>query len=585
VDHADLEFDPAVPPSEPEADPFGEFEIPPSLVPPAPSAAATLGRAKSLIPPVVAELSLDFEEATPAPQAPAQTSAQASVRNPTAKAIPPSALRAPAVPDLEIPPLAAAPRAPVSGGAPAQRAVPAAASPAVDSDFTLEVDYGSSVPSGGFSQRSSWPPQTKSAHPSEPSARRSPRPSGLPPASPIPSPLPKVAQRPSAPPRELGLISDDWSLGLDELGGMGSARAAQLDVSVQLPKRDEVPWPVGRTPFDDELDVSTEAVARAGFGPAPKAFWGTPSYAWRVMRKQAKLSAQLLEAQSALRRVEATRDQKFGALAQFKRAEIGTQERFSSLYVQVDESAQALKDKTKELESLNEQGAADLRSAEQKLSVLHTRHSHLETEREGVRQRVDAQNTHLLRQNAAVKRLQIEERNLTTRFENDTIKEAQYRLHAADLAHRTELSAQEVRESTAQLSRLKTELAEADQQLRLAAADLQRQEGTIEAHLITLEGSGAEKSRSLGELKATHSRQLSAIGAAIVELRGQVPVDEGTRSELLLLEGQVKEAALAYRTLQLAQDSVDRAALRLGRGLWVAAGLALIILIVRWLAV
>lgn len=592
ADQADLEFDlqaphrapppsaaqPDAEPNEPDTDPFGEFEIPASLVPPAPHVSTVPpGRATSLAPGVIAELSLDFDEEAPAsPVVSATKTAPAE--------IPKSALRAPAVPDLEIPSLlVAAPRAHGSGAASVGGSVPAGPG-AVDPGFLLEVDYGSHP-------QASFQPPAAAAHSSTPAARHSQHPSLAPSAAkpsplPISSPLPKVAssQRASVPPRDLGKLSDDWSLGLDDLGLVGGVRAAQLDVAVQLPKDDDVPWPMGRTPFEDELEVNPDAIARAGFGPPPRGLWGTLGYAWRVMRKQSILSAQLLEAQAVLRRCEASRDQKLGALAELKRKEIGKQERFSPLYAQVDEAAVALRAKTRELESLNEQGARELRTAEQKLLTLHTRHSQLDSEREAARLRVVGQNTQLMRQNAALKRLQIEERNLSTRFDNDAIAESQYRLHAADLAHKTELVEQEISESALQLQRLKNELSEAEQQLRLAAADLQHQEGVIEAQLITLEGSGAEKTRSLAELKAIHAQLNAGIGAAIVELRGHVPVDERIRSELLLLDGQVKDAAIAHRTLLLAKNGVDGAALRLGLGLWVALGLVVVVTILYGLS-
>jgi len=613
VDQADLEFDLQEPSHAPhpdadeastdqhelEVDPFGEFEIPASLAPPAPHVSvAPPARSGSLPPGVIAELSLDFDDEVseapavsapkpavsapkPAVSAPSVSAPKpmVSAPNPAEASLTKAALRAPAVPDLEIPSLSvAAARPPVKSAASVRSSVPAGPGP-LDSDFSLEVDYGS------HPQGSSLPPSAFS-QPGDPKTERSQRQSLVPSAVGKPSPLPKVlsGQRSSVPPRDLGRVADDWSLGLDDLGGLGSARSAQLDVAVQLPKSDGVPWPVGRTPFADDLEVNSDAVARAGFGPPPQAWWGTPSYAWRVMRKQPALSKEVLEAQAALRRCEATRDQKLGVLAESKRKEIAKQERFSSLYAQVDESAVALKAKAQELESLNQQGAAELRMAEQKLSSLHTRYSHVESEREAARQRVEEQNTQLMRQSAALKRLQIEARNLTTRFDNDAIPEAQYRLHAADLAHKTDLVEQEIAERQKQLLRLKGELNEADQQLRLAASELQRQEGVIEAHLITLEGSGAEKTRSLAELRATHAQLISGIGAAIVELRGHVPVDEGTRADLLVLDAQVKDAAVFHRTLLLAQSGVDGAALRLGRGLWVTLVVVVVVLVLRWLA-
>lgn len=550
------------PPQEDDgADPF-EFEIPGSILPPPLHSARSDGldrsaRGEST---VVHELNLDFE----VPSAPSTASvvptplpAPASIASPSA----------PAVPDLEVPRARASrPNAPGS----LARAAPGSARAAPDKPVTsseqalvLEVDYGSAPRASGAPHKVS-----SSMRPTPLGAR----PSAAPPA---------VALRSSVPPAN-NLV--DFSSGLDELDMAGSLRAAQLDVAIALPKRDEDgPWPRGRTPFDDELEIGADSVRRVGFGLAPDGIWGTPAYALRVGRRRPRLTTELSEATSQLQRREHLRDERLAVLAEFKRPELMRQERFAELYAQVDACTADLQDKTREIEALDRRGSNQLQHGENQLSILKAKSVQLEAAQALVRERVEAQQTHLARLTAALKRLHIEERNLTQRFENDGIAEADHRHGLAEIAHKTDAIQREIEQGNLEAEALKRELQAADNQVRIALAEQQHQEGAMEAQLIALEGEGAERTRSLSELKATRTRLLADIARAVLELRGQVPVEAADRNELLTIDAQVRDAALARRKLRLALDTLDRSALRSGLGLWIALGVMLVLGLVHWI--
>src|SRR5690606_25824900 len=156
-----------------------------------------------------------------------------------------------------------------------------------------------------------------SAHPSaRPSAHPSARPAGTsvrPAAS--PSSYPKGLMN-----AQLG-GTHDFAGDFSDLEFGAPSRAAQLDVAITLPKNEhEVAWPLGRTPFDDELDISGDAVRTAGYGVVPTQLWGAAVYALHIWRASAAIGARAREARNLLQRCEMARDEQLAALAENQRA-------------------------------------------------------------------------------------------------------------------------------------------------------------------------------------------------------------------------------------------------------------------------
>lgn len=466
-----------------------------------------------------------------------------------------------AVPDLEIPQPKSAARSFPPGR---ERAALASERPILPS---FELDFEGVA--------SSYQPRP-SVHPG---ARPSARPAGVS-LRPAGVSLGPAASRSSSPkglmPAQLG-GTHDFSGDFSDLEFGAPSRAAQLDVAIALPKSEhEVAWPLGRTPFDDELDISGDAVRTAGYGVVPTQLWGAAAYALHIWRTSAALRARAREARNLLERCEMARDEQLAALAENQRAKTTNQERFVALYLQVDELTAQLRKKSEELETVDAQGAIQLRAAEQLIATQKARCLELERERQAAQQNAGTQDTSVARLRALLQRLAIEERNLSVRFESGDMPEAQHAFQTSELKTRTEQAAAELALEEQNALHLKRALSQLDDELARATAEQQRQEAALEALMLAAEGESAENSRALTQVRAARLNKLADIGRAIVELRGNVPVDATVRAALLRADEQVKTAALACRTLELALDSVDSDVYRLGRAIWVAVGLVVL---------
>ena len=137
-----------------------------------------------------------------------------------------------AVPDLEVPALDVPKKKPTADRA-AQRRAPAISAPALD------LDYGSKPDA----------PNQSAARTASIAPRASLRPSYAPLA-----PHGRASEAPRASLRQS--YASDFG-GLDELGFEASERASDLQLSIAPAQRDELPWPLGRTPYE----VAARAIA------------------------------------------------------------------------------------------------------------------------------------------------------------------------------------------------------------------------------------------------------------------------------------------------------------------------------------
>jgi chromosome segregation ATPase len=186
------------------------------------------------------------------------------------------------------------------------------------------------------------------------------------------------------------------------------------------------------------------------------------------------------------------------------------------------------------------------------------------------------------RHQGALKRIQIEWRNIEARAAKtagaDIPNELDAKLDALD---EQQIHAKANLDSAIkQFKELRKQLADADNEVRVAVAHVQRAEGKKEGLLIAYEGDIAERSRALDRALFEKLQELADAGRAIIDLRGQVPVDPSVRSDLLAADGRVMEAARHLEIVRRAVGSMDTDAFGTGRAIWIAGVLALIILLI-----
>lgn len=461
--------------------------------------------------------------------------------------------------------------------------------------------------------RSSFPPEH--ARSSSPPVARSPRLDAsveasfsLPPlevpALDVPSSkarAPEATPRKSAPPGALATRSTkdpagafaasfpgmggeiDLGDGLDDLD-LGGAAAAQLNVG--LPDReedDDVPWPLARTPVGDELSVSAREVEQvSGFGSAPKSFHEKPLYAWRVYRALTPLREKQQEAEKYLREVEDARDEMLAGLAEEKRSELEKSDRFTALFAQIAGHEQNIALRKRDLEMVDVEGALALREVQAELDALNVERLSKAKVRDEKRVVVETAELAQKRQQAALKRIQIEWRNIEARAQK---VEGSHMPRELD-AQLDVLEAQQVRAkadldlTVSSLKEAKRLLAEAENDVRIATAGVQRAEGKKEGLLLSKEGDIAERSRALDRAVFERQQELANAGRAIVDLRGQIPVKGMVRSHLLAADERVTAAARQLEIITRALGSMDADAYGTGRAVWIGGLLFLFVLLV-----
>lgn len=375
----------------------------------------------------------------------------------------------------------------------------------------------------------------------------------------------------------------DLGDGLDDLD-FGNAAAAQLNVG--LPEReegDDVRWPLGRTPEGDELAVNaSEAQQVSGFGPPPRAFLGTPLYTLRVYRALGPLRGKEREAEKLLREVEAARDEMLAELATEQRGELQTSDRFASLYAQIAKHEQNIKLKKRDLEMADVEGAQALRNAQASIDTLNAERLVKARARDEKRVVMEEAERTMKRYQAALRRIQIEWRNIEARAAKSAGREMPAELDAAlDVLEQQQVRAKaDLDDSIKQLREVKKQLGEAEDDVRVAVAHVEAAEGKKEGLLIASEGEIAERSRTLDRVLFERLEALAEAGRAIIDLRGQVPVKPSVRSNLLAADERVVAAARHLALVRMAAGSMDRDAYGTGRAVWIAGLLVFLALLV-----
>ncbi len=371
--------------------------------------------------------------------------------------------------------------------------------------------------------------------------------------------------------------------GLDDLD-FSDAGQAQLNVAIPMADRgDDTPWPVGETPHPGDFDIEPERIIEvSGFGPPPTGFFQSPLYALRVFSALRPLREKGMAAELRLRELEGQRDERLAELATEKRPALEGLDRFMGLYSKIDRHDENIVAHRQALQSADLEGAQALRAVEAGLETLAAARLLKQRVRDEQKSIFDETERAVARANAALSRVKIENRNLERKAakiaEGNEIPEGMETLY--------EGLEESYARAEAQLKYAKTERVEvkklfdaAEDELRLAVANQQRKVAEKESLLMTYEGDVAAQSRSLDEALVARRTELADVARALISLRGEVPVAQATRRELIASDMAVGEAARYHETLMRALASMDKSAFEIGRAIWLAAASAVVVLV------
>lgn len=372
-------------------------------------------------------------------------------------------------------------------------------------------------------------------------------------------------------------LSDDFD---DlEFGGASS----QLNVAVQAVDPDkDTPWPTGRTPFSDEIAPDfVRAKELSGFGAAPNSVFLTPVYVWRVYSAQKILTEERILAEAKLSEAEAARDQRLSELAEAKGPELSGKERFASLYSKVGEYEGAIDQKEKDLQNTGAQGSLALKAIAQEIKEKVAEMKSAQQHRDEAQERVAEADREVARHVAALKRVEIQYRNLQVRLDKvapgkEVPPEFEVQFEKLDDEK------QHIQTALDEAKKLKDALSklwkESDKHFGEANAALQAREGKREALLISQEGETLAHHKELAGAAHEHRTQLANAARILLELKGEVPVEAGIRRQILRLDEDVREAFIHLQNLRHAQNSMDSDAYNTGRKVFVGLALGLTVL-------
>jgi len=390
--------------------------------------------------------------------------------------------------------------------------------------------------------------------------------------------------RPAPPLVDLGFDSAGWDLDDD----LGDPRAAQLNVAVPMKEKDDVPWPICRTPLPETLDVPAEAVQQALDLPDPGGWLSAPFYYWSARAALRRLAAETNSAAESLAQAEATRDRLLGDLARSLRPSLEGKDRFRMSYDQIDQHQRIVQEAKAGLTRADERGETGLAQLDVELATanatigLRTRHT---AERRAL---AESGQRDLARLRATLQRHAIERRNIVTRAQETSGPGAEM---PPELAGRFLGVEELIKRSEAEIGVAQTAQKELDLQLRAAEeeerralAEARRIEAKREGLILSQQGTLGELGETLGQAEAGLGKVLANVGLAIVELHGEVPVEANLRQQLLAADASVSAQARELELARRAAERVDVVAFQRGRGVLVGLG-AFVLVLLGWLMV
>lgn len=365
----------------------------------------------------------------------------------------------------------------------------------------------------------------------------------------------------------------DLGGGFDDFDLAGVSRASALDVAVALPqaKQDGVAWPTGRTPRAEEFDWAQDELHKlSGFGPAPSSIFGAPVYALRVRSAMKPLQQRLRAAERRLMDLEDARDEMLAQLAEALREQLQGKDRFAPLYASLGRHDENIVQRSQSLQAADTEGALELKKLDAQLETLRGTRAQREQQRDAQSKTRAEHELALGRLQAQLRRLAIEERNLHQRFEREELSEARYYAQLAQLKEKAEQRGQALSELTQERGRYAHLVDQAEDALRVAVAEMQTLEAKKEGLLNAFEGAVAVHGRALQDAKRARRHDLAEAARAILDLRGEVPIDAETRKRILAADQAAAGAVREREGLQRALASLDSRKYAAGKAAWVA---------------
>lgn len=381
---------------------------------------------------------------------------------------------------------------------------------------------------------------------------------------------------------DLGLESTVWDLDDD----LGDPRAAQLNVAVAMPKKDDVPWPVGRTPRPEEIEVSSLEITKTLGLPVADGWLSAPLYFWAARGALGRLQAETRRAEGQLAEAERERDGVLATLARSLRPTLSGTDRFRAAYDQIDQHLRVVDEARTALGLADAQGETGLAQVDVELESAKATVGLRARDAEERRAAAGSAERDLARMRAAHQRHVIERRNIVTRAQETSGPGADM---PPELAGRFLAVEEHIKRADADLQialvghkQLESQLRLAEEEQRRALAHVRRIEGKREGLVLAQQGTLGGLSETLQTAERGHDRALAALGLAIVELHGEVPVDEGIRRRLLELDKAAATHAFEVERLVRARAAVDQDAYRRGGILLGVAALVMLVLL-GWL--
>lgn len=381
---------------------------------------------------------------------------------------------------------------------------------------------------------------------------------------------------------DLGLESSAWDLD-DELG---DPRAAQLNVAVPLPAKDDGPWPTARTPLPESLSVSAADIERTLALAPPGGFPSSPLYFWSARGALRRLETEAAQAVRQLTSAEHERDALLAELGQALRPTLAKLDRFRAACDQVDQHERVVREARAALGQADNQGETGLAQVDAELESAKATVVLRMSDAEERRQAAEGAERDVARLRAAHQRHVIERRNIVARAQETAGPGANM---PPELAGRFLAAEEQIKRSEAELNgameghrQLESQLRLAEEEQRRALAHVRRVEGKREGLVLTQQGTLGDLNETLQRAERGYQEALAGLGLAAIELRGEVPVGPEVRGRLLDLDRTVTTRALALERLRRAQASVDLVAY--GQGRLVLGLIALVVLVLlAWL--
>ncbi len=347
-------------------------------------------------------------------------------------------------------------------------------------------------------------------------------------------------------------------------------------------------WPSGCSPDRSALSIDAADLERvARYGPPPRALYGTPAYAWRVLSRQRALRAELGRVEEELDAAERARDCLLGGMVEAVAPALEADERLRSVLEPVRQLDAVARERSQALASTDARYRAEL--------------AKLDAERAGFEQQADAQ-----RQVVDQLEAEHDQRDEAFRRVEARLKRSQIELRNAQEAARQALDAAgpgaklppehvtRIQGIEQQAGAVQPEVDQRRSERDAAQAELaaaRRQLGEIERALRGVESRRRALDQQFGkqldaETRDVHQAErereaaLGDAGRAVLAARAPLVIDSAVLSQIRSADEGIERLARESELRLRALDVHDREAMRRGYTLVAAlVGLAVLVLV------